>query len=295
VVANEEQEKPYSSAVAVERAVDLLFLIAQNGEVALTDLARGIGSSGSAVHRILTALKKKGLIEQTTENGPYSLSWSILGLTQRLMAESDLRTISLPLMHKLRDATSETVTINVRSGFHRVCIDQVESNHEVRWRQEVGRISPLYAGPTGKVILTYFSTEELDEYLSTVTFEKLTPYTTVDPDEIRRELDEIRAHGYAIGTQDRILGIAGTSAPIFDEAGAVAGILAIAGPSERCTDARLESWGEPLVETTRQISELLKLRSPVATPFAERTSRDAQPSRQLVGVVGDDKLGSSGR
>lgn len=295
MTGTEEQEKPYSSAVAVERAVDLLFLIAHNGEVALTDLARGIGSSGSAVHRILTALKKKGLIEQATENGPYSLSWAILGLTQRLIAESDLRTISLPLMTKLRDATSETVTINVRSGFHRVCIDQVESTHEVRWRQEVGRISPLYAGPTGKVILTYFSPDELDEYLSTETFEKLTPFTTVDPEEIRRELEEIRARGYAIGTQDRILGIAGTSAPIFDEDGAVAGILAIAGPSERCTDERLESWSGPLMETTRQISELLKLKSPAATPLTERTSHDTEPSRPLAGVVGDNKLGSSGR
>ena len=90
------EQRPYSSAVAVERAADLLFLIAERGEASLSDLGRAIGSSGSAVHRILTALKNKGLIQQSVENGPYSMSWSILALTRRMLAEVDLRSLSLP-------------------------------------------------------------------------------------------------------------------------------------------------------------------------------------------------------
>jgi DNA-binding IclR family transcriptional regulator len=257
--------------VAVERAVDLLFLIAEQGEAALTDLARAIGSSGSAVHRILTALKRKGLIQQPQENGPYSLSWSILALTQRLTSEADVRSLSVPFMTELRDLTGETVTINVRSGYHRVCIDQVEGPHEVRWRQDVGKVSPLYAGATGKVILAYLPPEELKDYLRTVRFEQLTPYTTVDRREIQREVEQVRKQGYALRTQDRILGVAGISAPIFDPHGAVAGALTIAGPSERCTDEQLERWVVPLTQATREISELLRLHTSWASQAAART------------------------
>lgn len=256
-MTTESQQRPYSSAVAVERAADLLFLIAERGESSLADLARAIGSSGSAVHRILTALKNKGLIQQAVENGPYSMSWSILALTQRLTAEADLRTISLPHMNELRDLAGETVTLNVRSGFHRVCIDQAEGPHEVSWRQEVGKISPLYGGATGKTLLAYLSPEERDAFWLTVKLEKLTPYTVTDKRKILKELKLIRERGYAFGTQDRLLGVAGLAAPIFDAAGHAAATLTIAGPADRCTSERLEQWVGPLIAATAQISEIM--------------------------------------
>jgi DNA-binding IclR family transcriptional regulator len=254
-VTSDSQQRPYSSAVAVERAADLLFLIAERGEASLTDLARAIGSSGSAVHRILTALKNKGLIQQSTENGPYSMSWSILALTQRLTAQTDLRSLSLPFMTELRDLTGETVTLNVRSGFDRVCIDQVEGPHEVSWRQDIGKISPLYGGATGKVLLAYLEPEELKAFWRTVKMQKLTPYTVTSREELLKEIELIRNRGYAFGTQDRLIGVAGIAAPIFDSSGHAAATLTIAGPADRCTSDRLEQWVEPLTAATQKISQ----------------------------------------
>jgi DNA-binding IclR family transcriptional regulator len=276
-------DKPYSSAVAVERAVDILFLIAERGEVSLTDLARAIGSSGSAVHRILTALKKKGLIEQPVENGLYSLSWSILALTQRLASESDLRGFALPFMIQLRELSGETVTINARSGFARVCIDQVEGPHEVTWRQEIGRISPLYAGATGKMILANLPEPELESYLDTVERKQLTPYTTVDRGKLEGQLAEIRARGYAISSQDRVFGVAGISAPIFDRQGSIVGALTIAGPAERCSEDKLQGLIDPLTSAATQLSRLLGLQPTRAEegPSARGDGAAADPLRAL--------------
>jgi DNA-binding IclR family transcriptional regulator len=251
------EQRPYSSAVAVERAADLLFLIAERGEASLSDLGRAIGSSGSAVHRILTALKNKGLIQQSVENGPYSMSWSILALTRRMLAEVDLRSLSLPPMIGLRDLTGETVTLNVRSGFQRVCIDQVESNQEVSWRQDVGYVTPLYAGATGKVLMAYLSKADLREFFSQVKLEKLTRYTVTRRDELTKEFAQVRKQGYAIGDQDRLLGVAGIAAPIFDSAGNAAGTLTIAGPAERCSHEVLAEWVEPLTAATHRISRMV--------------------------------------
>jgi IclR family acetate operon transcriptional repressor len=256
-VKREDSERPYSSAVAVERAADLLFLIAERGEASLTELARAIGSSGSAVHRILTALKKKGLIQQAEENGSYSLSWSILALTQRLASEADIRSISRPYIASLRDLTGETVTLNVRSGFQRVCIDRMEGPHEVRWHQEIGKVSPLYTGATGRAMLAYFSVEELEQFLKTVELRKLTPYTTVKHEDLVKELALVRKQGYAIGTQDRILGVAAMAAPIFDANQRAGAALTIAGPSERWSRKRMREWIEPLKTSSGEISRLV--------------------------------------
>jgi IclR family transcriptional regulator, acetate operon repressor len=240
----DDVKRPYSSA-------------AERGDASLTELARAIGSSGSAVHRILTALKNKGLIQQTEENGSYSLSWSILGLTQRLTAEADIRTLSRSYIAQLRDLTEETVTLNVKSGFQRVCIDRMEGTHEVRWHQEIGRVSPLYTGATGRAMLAYFPPEELELFWRTVELRRLTPYTTVKREELLKELALIRKQGYAVGTQDRILGIAAIAAPIFDVGEHVGAALTIAGPSERCSRKRMRDWVEPLRSATADISHLV--------------------------------------
>ena len=250
----------YRSAVAVERAVDMLMLLGERGEATLTELARTVGSSGSAAHRILSALAKKGLVHQTVENGPYSLTWGILALTQRMSSGVDLRAISLPFMISLRDLTEETVTVNVRSGFSRVCIDQIEPHHEVRWHQQVGRISPLYAGSTGRAILAHFKNDELEEYFRLVELKQITPFTIVTRRDLRRELASIRKRGYALALSDRILGVAAISAPIFDREGAAIAAITIAGPDGRC-ESQLDSWVEPLLGATREISEILALQT----------------------------------
>lgn len=249
-------ESSYRSAVAVERAVDLLFALAERGEASVSELARELGVAPSGVHRILTALKRKGLVEQT-EGERYELAWRLLALTRSLQERADLRALALPHMTALRDLTGETITLNVRSGFERACIEQVEGVHEVRWSSEIGRVSPLYAGVTGKVLLAHLPPDELERYLETVPRPRLTHRTTVDRTELERELARIRERGYAAGGQDRIVGVAGASAPIFDRTGAARAALTIAGPAERCTRARLERWNPALLAATREITSLL--------------------------------------
>lgn len=285
-MAADASQRPHSSAVAVERAADLLFLIAERGEVSLTELARAIGSSGSAVHRILTALKNKGLIVQPADNGPYSLSWSVVALTRRLTSEADLRTISLPWLTSLRDLTEETVTLNVRSGFSRVCIEQVEGIHEVRWHQAIGQISPLYAGASGRTILAYITPDELAEFFRTIKPQRITPYTKISRGEIRKDIETIRKRGYAIGTQDRNVGVAALAAPIFDGDRRIFGALSVAGPTERCSSRQLTKWSGPLMAAAGKISEIAEaavIRNAVATattPLAAASQGRTTASRQ---------------
>jgi DNA-binding IclR family transcriptional regulator len=251
------EQRPYSSAVAVERAADLLFIIAERGEATLGELSKAIGSTGSAVHRILTALKNKGLIQQKVEGGPYSLSWSILALTNRLTADEDLRSLSLPHMRELRDLVGETVTLNVRSGFERVCIDQVAGPHEISWRHEIGTISPLYSGATGRAILAFMPDDELVEFWTQAKLERLTPHTLTDRGKLEAVLRRVRKQGVAFGSQDRMLGVGGMSAPILDADGRAVAALTIAGPADRCTPKLLKPWVEPLKAATGAITRHL--------------------------------------
>jgi DNA-binding IclR family transcriptional regulator len=255
-------DRANASAVAVERAADVLFLLAERGESSVTELARSIGSSPSAVHRILVALKRKGLVEQRANTEGYALSWSVLQLGRALNEQSDLRTVALPFMVQLRDSTGETVSLNVRTGFERICVDQVESRHEVRWVARIGVPSPLYAGATGWTLLAYMSERELKAYLSKVKLSPLTTHTVVDQRTLRRELMNVRANGYAISLQDRILGLAGISAPIFDRTGGAYAAITAGGRADRLDASTFRSWAPSMKEAAGRITELLGGRPP---------------------------------
>jgi DNA-binding IclR family transcriptional regulator len=246
-----------SSSVAVERAVDVLFVIAEHGQVTVSDLARSLGSSGSTVHRILMALKKKGLVHQTSENGSYALSASTFALTIPANRRSDPRSVSAPFMEQLRDLTEETITLSARLGFERVYIHQTEGPHEIRRIAEIGRVSPLYVGATGKAILAHLEPHELDRYFEVTQLTQLTPFTIIERDQLLKELDGVRKRGYCIASDDNQLGVAGVSAPIFDANGHAGAALTIGGPSDRCTPESLIEWVEPLLDAAREISTRL--------------------------------------
>jgi DNA-binding IclR family transcriptional regulator len=249
--------KSYPSAVAVERAVELLYLLGERGDASLPVLAREIGSSRSAVRRILTALRRKGLVELDPVTDQYSLSWLVLTLAKSRQDRVGLREVAMTPMTELRNRTRETVTLNVRSGFQRVCIEQVEGQEEVRWQGQVGRIDILYAGAGGKALLAYFPMQDLERYLSQVKRRQLTPSTILDQGELECELEEIRRRGYATGRQDRQVGVSGVSAPIFNEAGAALASITVAAPAERGTLEQLEAWAPEVMRAASRISDLL--------------------------------------
>jgi IclR family KDG regulon transcriptional repressor len=259
---NGVSERANASAVAVERAVDVLFLLAERGESSVTDLARAIGSSASAVHRILVALRRKGLVEQRSETEGYRLSWSVLALGRSLNARGNLRSAAVPFMTELRDLAGETVSLNVRIGHERMCIDQVESTQEVRWVPPIGVPSPLYAGATGWVLLAHSSAAELKRYFATVKPAQLTEFTVVDPKVLRQELETVRTQGYAVSLQDRTVGLAGISAPIFDSSGAAVAAITIGGRAERFVPKNVGRWAPALKEAAARITELIGGRRP---------------------------------
>ncbi len=246
------------SALAVERAADVMFLLARLGNASISELAAATESSGSAVHRILTALKNKGIVEQDPETQRYELSRAVLKLARSLSSRADVRRYAGPTMHDLRDATGETVTLSVRSGGGRVCIQQVEGNHEIRWVSEIGRVYPLHSGVTGKVLLAYWEPKELTAYLRSLESRRRRQPDAPDRAALEAELDQVRARGYALADNDRVAGIAAISAPVLGHADNLAAALTLAGPSWRCTHDMIESWVPRLRKAAGEISAHLK-------------------------------------
>lgn len=236
------EKKGYPSAVAVERAADILLALADSKSASVTELAATVGMSGSAVHRILTALKRKALIEQDALTDRYSLSWGLLALARSLVNQDNLGAVALKYMVELRDLTGETVTLYVRAGFERICVEQVEGSQEIRYTAEVGRLLPLYAGASGLALLAFAPRAELEEFLRVTDLQLLTDATLVAPEALRKELDRIRGCGYCFAKNDRVEGLAGLSTPILDASGFARAVITISGPTDRIVRGNRDAW-----------------------------------------------------
>jgi DNA-binding IclR family transcriptional regulator len=95
-------------------------------------------------------------------------------------------------------------------------------------KAQYGYHFPLHSGSKGKVLLAYADPDFVKRYLRRP-LEKLTDVTVTDPDQLRRELEQIRQCGYAVTLADVQPFTGSIAAPIRDAGGIVVAALMFLG------------------------------------------------------------------
>lgn len=243
---------------AVERAVDVLLLFGSlgRGDLGVTEISAELGMSKAAVHRVLSSLRSRGLVLLDTTTHRYSLGAASLALGRAYLEQLDVRRLAVPEMARLADALDETVILSVRSNDQQFCVEQVLSRRELRMEAPIGTAIPLHAGSAGKVFLAHFPDEDVDAYIERSGLLALTDTTITDAAALRTEVSRVRDQGYATCLGERESGAASISAPILDDHGRPAAVLAIAGPGDRI-GPRLGELATPLLDITSALSQRL--------------------------------------
>lgn len=243
-----------NSAVTVERAADVLLLFASSSSprLGVTEIATTLGLSKAAVHRILSSLRNKGIVELDPTSRRYSLGPVIMSLGLTYLNKLDVRKVAGPELASLSRSTNETATLSVRTGHSRVYVDQVTPDREVLMSVQIGIPHPLHAGASSKAFLAFLPDEEVERYLKE-TLRKVTPSTVTDPRKLRRELAEIRERGWAQSMGERQSGAGSVAAPILDYRDYPLAVISVCGPAERIA-TEIEMCAEHLVAATARIS-----------------------------------------
>ena len=243
-----------SSTVTVERAADVLLLFSEQPtqRLGVTEIANALGLSKAAVHRILSSLKNKGIVELDPVSHRYALGPVVVSLGLTYLNKLDVRKVAAPELVELSRSTNETATLSIRTGRSRVYVDQVTPDREVLMMVQIGVSYPLHAGASSKAFLAFLPQEEIDVYLSEP-LPKLTPITQTDPKVLRRELDHIRQVGYATSLGERQPGAGSVAAPVLDYRGVPLAVISVCGPSERMA-GEVNECASALLETTKKVS-----------------------------------------
>lgn len=170
----------------------------------------------------------------------------------------DVRRLAQPVLDRLSQETGESADLYIRHSDHRVCVAQAHGTHAVRHIIPLGERLPLWAGSAGAVLLAYTDAADVARILAEA--RPLTPQTLLDVKgwELRRA--KVRRDGYAVSSEERELGAASVSAPVFGGGGELVAVVGISGPVQRFDDASLSLHTAAVAHAARQLSALLGYR-----------------------------------
>lgn len=220
---------------AIERALEVLTLFAESDAPSLgvTEIADRLGYSKAVVHRILTTCTQKNFVEVDPRSRRYALGPQFVALGLSYLDRIDVRARARPTLVRLSEATFETATLSIKSGWGRVYVDQVTPDRDVKMVVQLGSSFPLHAGASSKALLAFLPEAEQTAYIGRGDLPALTELTITDRDELVEALREIRFRGYAISYGERHTGAGSIAAPVFGHNATVVAVLSIAGPIDR--------------------------------------------------------------
>ena len=212
------------------------------------------GYTKSTVSRLLTTIQRHGCVERAGGHGKYQLGYRINLWANMGVRQNNLVNIARSVMEKLRDECGEEIALYVIEGDRRVCVDRVESLHEIAKVGPVGNYYPLHAGASGKVLLAYLPEDQRNAIISKGRLEKFTTLTITDHKKLEKDLKAIRNKGYAVSRGEREPDAFSVTAPIWDAGGRIVASLSISGPNFRLTDKQLKENIQEILTASKAIS-----------------------------------------
>jgi DNA-binding IclR family transcriptional regulator len=242
---------PQDSVRAVDRALEILLAFTPRDK-ALTvgELLKRVNLSRPTLYRLLATLQHNRFLESTGEPQRFSLGPAVAQLAHVWSASHNLAAVAQPMMHKVWEATGETVALFVPDGLYRLCVAEMPSTQPLSFKRGVGYRERLVLGASGRAILA--SMPEAHGRL-----EAHAAGLKVDLKKYPQELAQIRTRGYAVSRNELIEGAVAVAAPFFDGSGRVAGSIGIFGPGVRLDAAQVEKFGKLLVTQARKVSRAL--------------------------------------
>jgi len=183
---------------SVSRAAAILMTLGE-GKNRLSEISKSLDMNSATTHRLLKTLEKTGFVIQDPFSHKYLLGGLILKLSSNpVIAHQSLVVSAHEEMEKLRNLTGETITLHMRIGAQRICLEEIESYHQIKYTIGKGAIFPIYVGSPGKILLAELDLRELKIILDSINLVRIGPNTITDKNKLLEQIEKVKIQGYSI-------------------------------------------------------------------------------------------------
>ncbi len=221
---------------SIGRALDVLDCFDGMAPLALTDIGGRTGLPESTLFRVLLTLEKHGYLVQAVD-GTYQLA-AKLRFGWLIEQGHSLRDKARPELERLAHRFNETASLAYLYEDRIHVLDSIETFHEIRMSNRVGRVLPPHCSAMGKAITAFQDRELADQILEVYGLSRRTEHSITDRGRLFDELEEIRKTGIACDREESTLGGICYAAAIQTPGQPVVAALSVSTPVVRMTPER---------------------------------------------------------
>lgn len=239
----------------VGKALLVLDQIAAFGRpVRFGELLEGSDMPKATLYRFVQTLTKTGMLAYDPDRQTYAPGLRLVRLAHAAWQQSALAPIARPHIDRLSQEAGETVHLAQLDQGQVIYVDKRNAAVPIEMFSSAGKVGPAYCTGVGKAMLAYLEAEALAEALARQAFHRFTPHTITSPEDMHRELAQIRADGYALDREEHEPGIICIAVPILSDQGRVLGALSVTTSTERKSLAQLKGELPRALATARTIA-----------------------------------------
>jgi len=244
-------------AQSIARAAQLLRLVTAGGAegMAVAELARRAELTRPTAHRLLTALRHEGLVDQDERTGRWMPGPELFLMGTVAASRYDVTGIARDIVRSLAVRTEESAFLSVRRGDETVCLLREEGSFPIRsFVLSEGVRFPLGVASAGLAILAFLPPHDVDAYFARhpeLGSEWGAPH---GEQRLRARLRDTQERGYAVNPGLIVEGSFGLGAAVFTKEGHPQWALSLTGVEFRFGPDRLPELGRTLLAHAHQLT-----------------------------------------
>jgi DNA-binding IclR family transcriptional regulator len=258
----EQQRSGQGGVPSVARAARILTTISEVGGRGLTlsDIARRVEAPKTSALSICTTLVEVGFLVRDGDR--YKLGLGAVKLARGYTANSDVPAEFWRANAELRPLASETIVLSVLDGANVVYVGCRKGERPVAMSYEIGLSLPAHCTASGKAMLARLPVAVIEGRYEGKMLPRLTDRSVPTLAELQRQLETIRAAGFAVDDEETARGMCCYGVALFDEAGRPVCALSVSLVKAAHEEAEVVSTLKGLWEFAARLSERLGLPQP---------------------------------
>ena len=182
-------------------------IAAKDQRQSLQALALETGLPKPTVHRMLQQLEAAGLLQREGDGRHYGPGTRLRRLAGNLLQNDSRHGACHLVLRHLVEEIGESCNITALSGGEVVYLDRVETAAPLRFYLHPGSRVPAHCSASGKAFLAQMDAAQRRRLLAHAPLARYTEKTITDLAEIERELERVRADGFALDNEEFLPGL----------------------------------------------------------------------------------------
>jgi DNA-binding IclR family transcriptional regulator len=240
---------------SIGRALEVLNCFDGQTPLSLREIGVRVGLPESSLFRVLRTLEKDEYLQQFRD-GTYQLAPRLI-FGWLVRAADHVREIARPELERMVTTFNETASLAYLFDDRIHVVDCIETFHEIRMTNKIGRTLPPHCSALGKAIAAFQDRERAEQLIEVYGLNPRTERTITDRHKLFAEFEKVRKSQVACDREESTRGGICFAAAICADARPVVSAISLSTPTIRIDSMRESEIQEALLGAAQAIARSL--------------------------------------